>query len=297
MRLFMVMLVFAFLHNVALAQDHAQYCDKADSSAAMMECVKSHHEAAQNALNKAYEALSTDLNSEALKMLQTLQSQWLSYRDAECRWERERTESEALKQLYLLSCEARLSQNRADILQANFENDQSRDPIAFSGFPRWMNALSKDYTDVFWRVGGRERIDLNCDGQDEIVMAGTALAPQKIDADDVDQDDSNKTIYEPYAMDGVLAVITNPDKTGRPDAQIFRIPVGENGDNISVCSPILTILPHKAGENQTGGEETSQACSAHIVVKNRSCPKLELRWIEKDYAINQQDTNTAESIK
>ena len=155
-----------------------------------------------------------------------------------------------------------------------------------------MNALSKDYGDVFWRVGGRERMDLNCDGQDEIVMAGTALARTKLDAEQIEREVSDETVYEPYAMDGIIAVISNPDKTGRPDAQIFRIPVGENDDGISVCSPILTILPH-----ENNNEDISQTCNAHIVIKNKSCPKLALRWVDKDYVLLREETVTKGSIK
>ena len=244
----------------AFASGHIAYCDEADSTAALQDCVNKHHTAAQTQLNKVYETLIASLEGESVEKLRELQAKWISYRDDECSWEASRVETDSLVKIYELSCEARMTEDRANLLEAAYSNEDREQQSELSGFPRWMNALTSDYPDVFWRFGERKRIDLNCNGDDEVVMVGAAISRVKVleaSADTMEQDEQGRT---PHGLDVVVA-ITESSRTGRPKSQLFRLPISQTLDGPSLCSDNVALMSIFPEETETVPEaEGAEGC-------------------------------------
>lgn len=296
---FSVLLLLLFLLPSpvhAFADGHIAYCDGADSTAALQDCVNKHHAAAQKKLNSVYEELIASLEGEAVEKLRELQATWLAYRDAECDWEASRVETDGLIKIYELSCEARMTIDRAELLEAIYKNEEKEMQAELSGFPRWMNALTTDYPDVFWRFGERKRIDLNCNGDEEVVMIGAAVSRIKVleaAEDAMEKDEKGRT---PHALDVVVA-ITESTRTGRPKSQLFRLPITQTLDGPSLCSDnvsLVNIVPEakaeKVSADETQGEEASAeevpVCENKVAVQAKNCLPVFLSWSGKDYTLS-----------
>ncbi len=299
MRLSVLLLLLFFLPSPAhaFADGHIAYCDEADSTAALQDCVNKHHAAAQNKLNQIYEELIASLEGEAVEKLRELQATWLEYRDAECEWEASRVETDGLIKIYELSCEARMTIDRAELLEAIYKNEDTEKQAELSGFPRWMNALTSDYPDVFWRFGERKRMDLNCNGDEEVIMVGAAVSRIKVleAADDtMEKDEKGRT---PHALDVVVAITENT-RTGRPKSQLFRLPITQTLNGPSLCSDnvsLVSILPDAKAEKPADEEaqtedanakEETPVCENKIAVQAKNCLPVFLSWSGKDYVLS-----------
>lgn len=275
-----ILIMFSF---PAAAQNHNQYCDNASSTAAFQACVKRHHAAAQETLNTVYEELAVTLDAENVSVLRDLQNEWLAYRDNECAWESSRVEEEALIKVYEISCQARMTDDRIALLKTALGNSDAEGRSELYGFPRWMNALASDYPDVYWRFGERERIDLNCDGAEEIVMIGAAISRVKtleVSAEMMEEGVQGRT---PQAMDIAVAVTENPP-SGRPKTQLFRLPITETLDGPHLCDTKAQIknISEKIETEDTKG---AASCGNKIEINAKTCAPVILEWTGKDYAV------------
>jgi uncharacterized protein YecT (DUF1311 family) len=284
---FFILVLFCAAFPFAVqAQSHNVYCDKANSTAAFQSCVKRHYAAAQKDLNAAYDELSADMPAEEMDKLRELQNAWLAYRDNECAWEASRIEDGPLVKIYELSCQAQMTEARTALLLTTAGNSEAAGQVELSGFPRWMNALTSDYPDVFWRFGQRKRLDLNCDGAEEIVMVGAAVSRmKKLEAQAV-SDDAGRT---PQAMDVVIAVTGNPP-TGRPQSQIFRLPITDTLEGPSLCDAKISLR-----QIEEEPAEESESCHQKIEISSKNCDPVFLSWTGKDYALTSSVAKTDET--
>ena len=290
MRFLLAFILLSF-PSVSFAQAHIAYCDMAASTAALQKCVKKHNDSAQARLNKTYEELTAEVQDDeaSLEKLRELQQTWIMYRDNECAWESSRVETESLVKIYELSCKTRMTEDRADLLEATYKNEDAEEQGELSGFPRWMNVLSDDYPDVFWQFGERVRVDLNCDDNEDVVMLGTAVSRIKtLEASDaeMDKDQPGRT---PHALDIVVAVTESPP-TGRPKGQVFRLPVTETLDGPGLCSykanlKVLEMPVKDVGEGETPGEE-DLSCSSKVEISAKNCAPVLLSWSGKDFTLS-----------
>jgi uncharacterized protein YecT (DUF1311 family) len=271
MRIFSITLLFILLLPApVLAQGHNTYCNMADSTAATQSCLKKHLDAAQQRLNKTYNKLETQLETEEKKQeLKSLQQTWLDYRDAECAWEAESTETASLKRINELSCMARVTDDRADLLTVIATDDELEGGAReYGSFPRWMNVLAKDYPLVYWDYGKRFTEDLNCDDEAEQMMTGIVVEQQ--------EDGLKEEI--------VVAVTQNP-ATGRPKPVLFDFNVGEQMDEETLCSGQITLQVSEVKELPKENEETEEYCPVYLAVKHGTCAPRKIKWTGKNFEL------------
>jgi uncharacterized protein YecT (DUF1311 family) len=227
------------------------HCAAATSTGDILACVNRHRQDAQIRLNMVFVDLMKSLESEAVQdRLHEAQNAWLIYRDDQCAFERMHAETPALERIVELSCIATLTEARAELLAMALYHRASGKPREFGTFPRWMNVLSHDYPDVFWRYHNSLETDLDCDGQKDMILSGVSIIGNA----------QNKDAPE---VKVVLAVSTNPP-TGRPETEILRFPVKTGaGEEYSFCDPAVKI---RAGEAQGNTN-----CSAALFVEDGQC--------------------------
>lgn len=266
---------------VAFSQNHATYCKDVDSTAASQQCLTRHLKEAQSRLNKIYEKLSATLNPEELVDLKDLQKTWLTYRDAECMWESDRTKESVLKRVNELSCMARVTEDRADLLTVAYGDIVNPDvQRQFGNFPRWMNAVAKDYPNVYWKYGTRTKADLNCDNRAEHVMVGMSL-------DDVSP--STKVI-----------VVENP-LIGKPKGTLFSLnPIVENMDGKDDSEDLMTktIICNKGLDvrlNEGVLDDETKTCGQSLVFTSKECVPLEIKWAGKGFEVALEDDKENET--
>lgn len=291
MRIYTLFFVLMFLPTAVLAEasGHIAYCDGASSTAALQKCVNKHHADAQEKLNIVYETVSATLEDEDLQVLRNIQSMWISYRDAECAWESSRIENSSLVKLYELSCMTLMTEDRIDLLQSTYANEDSSKLSDLSGFPRWMNAMSEDHPDVLWRFGERQRTDLNCDGTEDIIMVGAAVSRmQKLENDS--EDGQGRT---PHGLDVVVGIAENTS-TGRPKSQLFRLPITQSMNGPGLCSEKVTLRSYMAEqpaplESTEAGAEPEAApemCLQRVAIQAKNCDSVTLSWSGKDFVLD-----------
>ena len=241
MRFFLTFCFSFFIFSApVLAQGHEAFCQQADSTAASQACIKRHLDSAQRRLNKIYQKLNAELKDEKLEELKELQKTWLLYRDAECMWESGRVMTPAVRRIHELSCMARVTEDRADLLMVAYADGEAEGlRQEYGSFPRWMNVLAKDYPDVFWNYGRRSSFDLDCDGEDEYIMQGIKTVVQKSDKSEKDEEE-DQNLKKGFAKEVVVAIVQNPP-TGRPKPKIFDFSVTEDDSSDSVCSDAITV--------------------------------------------------------
>lgn len=281
----------------AMAQGHSVFCGQADSTAASQECLKRHLDSAQKRLNKVYQELGSALEGEKLGELKELQSTWLNYRDAECMWESERSVTPSLKRINELSCMARVTDDRADLLTVIYgDGTDGVSQREYGSFPRWMNALAKDHSDIYWHYGGRTDSDLNCDGENEYVMRGVRMSALKMDKAKTDRADGeedagagDQPVNLIYESNMVLAIAQNPP-TGRPTAKIIEFPVQTGGTGHTVCSDNVSFQfgerpAPKAVLEEEGGQPQEPACRRFLQLNQKGCDPKIISWTGKEFAL------------
>ena len=274
--------VFPFAHAVG-----AEDCDKASSSADVMRCVNQNLEQAQDKLNIVYKTLGAKKTIEELEEAEELQNLWIEYRDQECDAEIESIENETLRRLEGLKCIARLTKERVTALQktiANQSGTAALGEVSPGQNPRWINALSEDYQDVYWHYGGSVNGDLDCDDVDEYAMSGI-LYNADIDA------------YE-----NVVAISENP-QTGKPRNVLITLSAlpQEDGEVAAKCSNLAkfsfedvpelaeeSVIDEEAEEAEEEAdvvaEEEALACSQKLVVTRQKssadggCVPITIIW-------------------
>lgn len=287
-----LLLLLVFMAPVSVnAQGHSAFCAQADSTAASQECLKRHLDSAQKRLNKVYQELGSKLEAEKLTELKELQSAWLNYRDAECMWESQNSVTPSLKRVNELSCMARVTDDRADLLTVIYgDGTGGVSQREYGSFPRWMNVLAKDYPDIYWHYGGRTDTDLNCDGENEYVMRGVRVLALKMDKTKTeDTEAAAQPVNLVYENKAVIAVAQNPP-TGRPTAKIFEFPIQMEGDNQAVCSENISFqFGEKSAPKPVTGEEgeqpQEQVCRSYLQLNDKGCTPKIISWTGKEFAL------------
>ncbi|MEM9468533.1 MAG: lysozyme inhibitor LprI family protein [Pseudomonadota bacterium] len=267
----------------------------AKSTADNQACLKRHLESAQKRLNDIYTKLTDTLEGEALETLQVLQKSWLDYRDKECGWEMSLSESPALKRADELSCIARITEDRADILTVALEGkEEDASPREYGSFPRWMNVAADANTNIAWHYGARRAIDLNCDGQDEYVMAGFSLK------ENTDKETKALAHIPQYHV----AIASSP-AIGKPDVRLLSFDVQPYSDEKiqeeeKEASRDSVLCSINAKLNFTQGEPFSEdnpdeICSAQLILDDKACGKKIFFWNGSDYILEKEAENGEKS--
>jgi len=269
------------------AQQHISHCDMTDSTAAAQACLKKHLDEAQNRLNRVYEELSSALNPEDLQELKRLQQNWLNYKDEECNWESGRTQTASLQQVYELSCQARVTENRAEQLEITLADmEEPGVQRQFGTFPRWVNVVAKDYPDVFWRYGQRAGMDLDCDEVEEHVMTGVRLKPYKIQT----QEEGDSELPALHTAEVVIVISENP-AVGRPEASLFKYPVSLQPQEQTLCSAdvMLSSFEKPAPEEDEDDSESKKECLTGLKIQSAGCTPIYLHWTGNNYGLWQTE--------
>ncbi len=299
MRFTCYLLAICFLFSIvtlnhAHAQGHGTYCDQADSTASTVKCLKKHLETAQKRLNLVYKKLEKDMTSEQMNELKDLQKTWLTYRDNECMWETQRSEVLSMKQVNELSCMARVTDDRADLLTVTLSGVHNDSGLReFGSFPRWMNVVAKDIKDAYWDYGTRQSMDLNCDDEEEFVMIGNKT--NKIKTNDKGEE-ATRAIYN---KEIVLAIVENPP-IGRPKLTKFSFPVNEaNDDNRNICHDNVSIKLIEQ-ESKEPAKEAETTCSKTLKISAPKCTDKTISWNGKEFKLDilpSDDKNATENKK
>ena len=273
--------------TAVIAADHSAFCTGSDSTAATAKCLNRHLGWAQNRLNKSYEKLSAALEGENLESLRVLQKDWLAYRDGQCEWESRQTEVSSLERVNKLSCLARMSEDRADLLAAMIVDEEMEGYAQkFGGFPRWMNVLAKDKPEVFWSYGKRLRADLDCDSENEMVFTGLLAG----ELDDVSTGEGEKG-PKAHGLTLMLAIAENPP-TGRPQTYILPFVVGTD---ICSASASLSVQEEISEEGDSSSQEAKEEpeenkkCGARLTLAPKGCDPVSVIWSGKTYEIEPEE--------
>lgn len=280
--------IFAFNMSQASAQGRGIYCDQADSTAAIQNCLKRHLDTAQKRLKNVYDSLSASIEVEKKQELADLQKSWLAYRDAECMWEAENAENPSLRRNNELFCMARLTDDRADILTIVNENEVELDTAReYGSFPRWMNVVAKENKDVYWNYGERKGFDLDCDGEDEYVMSG--LQTDEADIDDfmkaAEEDEDKQFLPHAVFKNHVVMSLSQNPSVGKPTVQIFKFLVNDEESDETICSQNFSV-EFVEGTLIT---EDSPTCNAKLLVKEGKCEPKTIIWTGKDFAFEPEE--------
>ena len=277
--------------GIAHAQGHSMYCSHAKSTAETQKCLNRHVESAQNRLNEVYTKLTTLTEGEALDRLKSLQAKWVEYRDLECSWEKDISSEEALHRSKELSCLARITEDRADMLTVILEGERENAPAReFGSFPRWMNVAAKENPSVFWDYKARRAVDLDCDAATEYVMSGVSL--QKSNSEE-------EIVHEAKYH---VAVAENP-AVGLPGVRLFSFPVMKGDGLTNVCSIRPSIDVSEGSKGPVPIDSEAESCSARLTIKTNKCPDRVISWIDGDYALEkteqiiQEEENKKETKK
>lgn len=281
MRFFIVSITIFFVFAAVLspsaqAQRHAGYCDHTKSTAETLDCVNRHNNDTQARLSRVYKKLLAAQDDTAKALLDTAQNSWLAQRDAQCAWEKSKAPAPGLERIYELSCLSAQTQSRVTLLRDLLPaGDEDSTPPEFSASPRWMNVLSYDYPDIFWRTGTTLQGDTDCDGEIEHIITGIALKETKNDAENSGQKKFTSAL--------VIAIAKNP-VTGRPKVSLTRIPLTDDlqtSPRFCAATPSLSMLAESSSEN--GNSTENGACLAAIEARAPGCVSLKLHWDGKAY--------------
>lgn len=277
-----VLFVFITVPTVraeVVSRDIIQSCERAQSTADIMRCVKKRHDEAQKRLNKIFDQLLENERAQVDQgeyetpedipsTLRITHQNWITYRDYQCAWETSREPSESLKRIRELSCLAALTEQRANILRVALDRETPdvKNSAQYSSTPRWMNALGADQPNIFWRYHDHIRADLDCDGEQEEIMAGLSAALR----------DARKAEADRYLVKSVVAITENP-ATGRPKSNFFEFTVYPEGQDGQLCrsNVNLTVIDLPAAE---GEAEDAKTCRVALQVNDGKCAPHIIRW-------------------
>lgn len=300
-RFFFVFLSLGFLFPVETqARTYSGYCDMAESTADVLDCVKEHNDNAQNRLKDVFEQVVRLQEKEEDDALPHSQKEWVSYRNSQCAWEADQEDNPALKRVVELSCLADLTDQRSDRLMLTLNQEKNIAPREFGASPRWLNVLVRDYPDVFWDLGGRRRFDLDCDGNYEQIISGVLIKTKALSDKKKDTVELSSTPF----LELVFAVVKNP-ATGRPEPQIFQFPLDElSVEKASFCKAKLSFAVVSASLSekklvQEKEQENEKACSTALQIMDGVCAPVHIFWNGTEYLIKtiESDSLNEESKK
>jgi len=278
-------------------------CDSTKSTADALECINQSRRRVQDMLNDTYKLVAEAQDSEEKRSrLGAAQQSWIAYRDAQCAWESSLPDNPSLSRIYELSCVAAMTDLRAQLLSSIHAREAAEGPREFGAQPRWMNVLADESPDVFWRYGGWLRADMNCDGRDEYIMTGLALA--QVQAAAAVRENAEQSTMR-HEADFIVAIASNPE-TGRPRATLIKLPVdpAQEGPHLCRSRAELTVIEPPAADpealeaspetSRNGGDKT-RACNRMLRVSDRICPPVTISWDGRAYQVQQELSPAAEN--
>ena len=287
--LFMAVGVFTFIVLQVHAEHFDYSCAHVENTADIMSCVNKRHDEATKRLNTIFETLIAEISGESAEeqkaTLRQAQKDWLLYRDRACAWEIDQEQTESLKRIRSLSCQSILAEQRADILSMSLTKPLIEDESGLQGFaehysttPRWMNVLAADYPDVFWRYHDYIQVDLDCDGEKELIMPGVRMNDRTVRTEEAER----------YLVKAVVSVTDNP-ATGRPKPQLFDFVVSEKAEDNTlqngICSVDLNLsVVDEKTEEQQDGVSPEPSCKRRLQIKSTGCTPRYLFWNGETYA-------------
>ncbi len=281
--LLLFVIFIAAMHSDLNAGQAFNHCDDAQSTADEMGCVKRRYDDAQERLNAIFQEVmqEQDQNKDKAQAVRSAQNDWISYRDKECIWETDQVETESLRRLEELSCLTILTEQRAELLEETFGEQQEKEIKEYSAFPRWMNVVADENPGIFWRYGNRLSVDLDCDGQEEEIMVGQEIQRNNTPSEGV----------SPYTVKTVLVAAKNP-VAGKPQARLLQVNLLSDQKDGHLCNPNvkLSVIDYpditktaiSTDENDTDQKEQPQ-CAQALKIQSGGCFPLILLWNEGDY--------------
>ncbi len=303
MRYFLVVLMLcvvafaATFNGPAWSQRRHGNCDQAVSTANALECVNRNNQDVQNRMSATFKALVENQKDASRALLSDAQKEWILYRDSHCAWEAGLTDTPALKRVYELSCLTAMTEQRISLLENINEREEQPEPREFSAQPRWMNALAHDYPDIFWRYGEYKSADMDCDGVDEQIMTGISVV--HVDAAKKGAGDADTAGVKPlHEVEVIISISENPE-TGRPKAQLLRLPVNKAQNGAHLCRPAIKLevqdRPDVVADAETeagGGDKAKEtgvtdvkSCKK-LQINDGSCAPVMVIWTGKEYAFD-----------
>ena len=268
---------------VPAAKPAGLFCDKAESTADLLECANRRHEEAMARLNTVFENLSKPQTTQdeenpaarrddnGRRKRHNAQHARITYRNAECAWEKSLSETPSTERIDELSCLSDLTAERTERLALAQGRENEGRPREYGTWPRWVNVLSGARPDAFWRYGTALEADFDCDGTVEHILKGLAL-----------QDDGAPAI--------MIAVVEDPP-IGLPEAQVFSLPVRpdpatEEDAGVSVCSADMMMTLTETDDNEKAGE-----CGFALRLHKDGCAAVLLSREGEDYALGREKGN------
>lgn len=278
--------IFFFLFTVGFifsspVQAMLPACQKADSTSSIQNCLKKELENAQERLNEIYVTINEKFETpEDRKQLEELQQVWLNYRDQECMWESQHVATPALKNINELSCMAKVTVNRAALLEAAYmdiDEEQTRQHIAS---PRWENALVNDYKNFHWNTKKANRFDLTCNDIEEIIVEGVGYVEDK---NKTESEEENNPVL--FSQKKAIAVVQNPP-VGKPTIKVFEFPVFEKDSKEGLCGSALSFSFEKETVEESEKTAENQACESKIIIAQKKCTDKEISWSGSEFMLN-----------
>ena len=270
---------------LAVTDAHIGYCDDIESTAAALKCITDHKEKAESELNDAFENLNKSLPDEQTNDFMRAHKDWLTYRDSECVWESQ-IKRPALAKLYELSCVTKLTENRTKRLLQTTEMKENPDKVSeFGKYPRWLNALYKEYPSVIWDIKSQEEYDLTCDINAEHVIQGVALI-------------KNSESDGQYTVNAYVAITDGKDH-GKPLMHVMNISEKVK----AACDYMPDIMYHSgSSDNVAGGadrgesvEETQCAQEIYLSYPREECETVSISYKEQEgYVVHVRSQETVQ---
>jgi len=276
---------------LAVTDAHIGYCDDIESTAAALKCITDHKEKAESELRSAFESLNKSLQAEQTTEFMQAHKDWLIYRDSECVWESQ-IKRPALAKLYELSCVTKLTENRTKRLLQTMEMKKNPDKVSeFGKYPRWLNALYKEYPSVIWDIKSQEEYDLTCDENAEHVIQGVSLIKDS-------ESDGQYTV-------NAYVAITDGKAHGKPLMHVMNI-----SEKIkATCDYMPDIMYHsgssdnvaKGTDREESVEVTQCAQEIYLSYPQDECETVSISYKEQEgYVVQvgrQEATQVEESKK
>lgn len=244
-------LLILFTSPIQAAQNNAGYCQKAQTTADLMECIGTHYKAKTSQMEALYRSLMTETQErpEFQQQLEANQQAWIAYRDDICDLEGKTYEGGSLQRVQQLHCLARVTTDRSGHFERMLSAFNVAEIPVYAFPPRWMNVLINDYPDMFWALGKVFELDTDCDGTDENIVSGR--------------------------KDGqAYLAIADSQQTGRPVIHMEMMSQDKN----SACA---VTEPSSIVKIDTGGE----SCKFSIVMKDQACLPVVVEYdaLSKEY--------------
>lgn len=244
-------LAFYFLFSVSgfAGDDQSGYCQHAETTADILECIGVRYKAEEAKMTALYEAIINQDN--VIENFESNQVKWVSHRDESCAIEGSIYKGGSLERVQELDCRARMTANRVKHFEIIAEAYDETQIPEFANPPRWVNVLVRDYPNIFWGFGSGQSTDTDCDGVNENIVRGI--------------DDNHKMIL----------AIADSQQTGRPKITVL------NFDDQKNCQirPEITIekLPEPKPENSS-----TLKCVQKLKIQTKSCGDFSIQYNNAD---------------